>query len=61
MYSETFNSKPTRDSSSSNCGQEHHGSVIYTFASQKALYSLEFRDIHLFETAGVKIMQKDQL
>ena len=29
--------------------------------SQKALYYLEFKDIHLFETAGVKIMQKDWL
>ena len=25
------------------------------------LYSLEFRDIDLFETAGIKIMQKDWL
>ena len=25
--------------------------------SQKALYSLEFRVIHLFKTAGIKIMQ----
>ena len=34
---------------------------IHTFASQKALYYPEFRNIYLLEATGIKIMQKDLL
>ena len=37
------------------------GSVIHTLASQRALHCFKFRDLYLFETAGVKIMQKNWL
>ena len=33
----------------------------HTLPSQKALHCLKFRDIHLFETTGIKIMQKNWL
>ena len=57
-HSETLDSISTGDSSSFNFRSEHQGSIIHALANQKALHCLKFRDIHLFETAGIKIMQK---
>ena len=47
------------DSSCSNFGQEHKGSIIHVLVSQEALHCLKFRNLYFFEAAAVKIMQKN--
>ena len=54
----TINSIPTGDSPSSHLDKNTKAQSYMHLQVRKALHCLKFRDLYLFETAGVKILQR---